>query len=262
MAEFDNQRRVPSRADNLRLTRMPPRPPRPGASGVPVLPVPTPVPPPPAPEPARKRRGRGWLVGLLVVGLAAGGAVAYRSKSDASVTPTPTATTLAPPSPTETAEPAEATETTEAAQAPSKAPAASKSPTGKANPSGTNLALAGTCTASGVEGDPWLPKYACDGDPATRWSSAFTDKQWLRADLKRRWKLTTITLSWERSYAVRYRVETSLDGKTWTKLYGTADGTGGTVEIPAKNRVARYVRVFGLQRLSAYGYSLLEFQVR
>ncbi|GAA4608607.1 hypothetical protein BJY16_006927 [Actinoplanes octamycinicus] len=265
MTDFDSQRRRPSRADNLRLTRMPPRPPRvvpgypPPAAPAPLTPAPTngpATPPTPAGKPARKRGG--WLAGIVVLLLATGAGVAYRWKSEAAASPATTATTASPA-------PAVGVAPEERTAAPTGAPAVSKSPkavTGKPNPAHANLALQATCTASGAEDDSWRPALACDGDQATRWSSAFQDKQWLRADLKRRWQLTTVTLAWERSYAVSYRVETSVDGKTWQKLYATTKGKGGTVEIPAKGRVARFVRVYGVKRLTRYGYSLLELEIR
>ncbi len=71
-----------------------------------------------------------------------------------------------------------------------------------------------------------------------------------------------MTLVWERSYGASYRIETSLDGKAWTRLYATTAGQGGTEEIAAKGTVARFVRMVGVKRHSEYGYSLLEFEVR
>ncbi|BCJ39555.1 hypothetical protein GCM10010168_92660 [Actinoplanes ianthinogenes] len=184
----------------------------------------------------------------MVLLLAAGGAVAYRWKTDAAASLVPAATATPPPP---------------SAGVPSAAVSRSPRPvTGKINPDLDNLSLQAICTASGVEDDAWQPKFACDGDQTSRWSSAFEDKQWLRADLRRRWELTTVTVTWERSYAVSYRVETSLDGKAWQKLYATAKGKGGSVTIPANGRVARYVRMFGLKRVNQSGYSLRELEIR
>ncbi|MEV6306346.1 discoidin domain-containing protein [Actinoplanes sp. NPDC051861] len=134
--------------------------------------------------------------------------------------------------------------------------------TGKANPSRVNLALRGTATASGSEGDPWLPANAIDGDDTTRWSSAFTDSQWLRIDLTRRWQLSEVTLFWEHAHAVSYRVEASLDGRSWKTLWSTKAGQGGTVRVDAGATVARYVRIYGVKRSGIYGYSLLEVEIR
>jgi hypothetical protein len=259
VADFDNQRRTASRAENLRLTRMPPLPPR---TGLPAAPPPVRAEPEPEPAaPARKRR-RGWLAGLVVLLVTVGAGVSYRWNRDAGVGPAPTVATSFPvvEGPPDTTPSRQVTPTV--TKTPKGSPKVTPKTGGKANPGGTNLALRGACTASGVEGDPWLADYACDGDPQTRWSSAFDDNQWLRADLGQRWRLTDVTLVWERSYAASYRVETSLDGKTWHKLYATRAGKGGTVRIPAKGATARYVRMVGVKRVSQYGYSLMEFEVR
>lgn len=277
MADFDEQRRTSSRAENLRLTRMPSLPPRGGTAAAPVPPPDAPA-PPPAPE--RKKRRSGLLVGLLVLVAAAGTGVAYRWKTDATASPAPSAPTTFPavegPAPIIEAVPSSDGPPLAAAASPalpseiaSALPStAAPSPTGtspaagKANTSGANLAIRGVCSASGSEGDPWLPRYACDGDPETRWSSAFSDSQWIRADLGQAWRLTGVTLVWERSYGASYRIETSLDGKAWTRMYSNSNGQGGTEEIPAKGTVARFVRMVGVKRISEYGYSLLEFQIR
>ncbi|WP_433824847.1 discoidin domain-containing protein [Actinoplanes sp. CA-015351] len=140
--------------------------------------------------------------------------------------------------------------------------ASSPAVVGKPNPKGANLALAGAATASAVEGDPWLPAKAIDGDITTRWSSGFADPQWITVDLKERWQLSQVTLEWEHAYGVSYRVETSLDGKKWTAIYSTKAGKGGSVTVDAKASVARYVRMYGTERNSSYGYSLLELEVR
>jgi hypothetical protein len=135
---------------------------------------------------------------------------------------------------------------------------------GQANPSGTDLAHQGTATASGIEAAAWEPRFAIDGDPVSRWSSAFKDPQWISVDLRQRWQISKVTLVWEASYGVRYHVDTSLDGKTWTTVWSTTSGRGGTVVIPVppKDSVARYVRMVGTRRVSTYGYSLYEFEVR
>ncbi|MFI1991920.1 discoidin domain-containing protein [Actinoplanes sp. NPDC020271] len=284
MTDFDEQRRPPSRAENLRLTRMPSLPPRPGTTGsIPLPAVGTPA-PEPVPAPARRRRRRGGLlIGLALLLAAAGGGIAYRWKSDAVASPPLSAPTTFPavggPSPTESpsgsgpgavaAAPSPATPSVVLSAAPSarlpsaRLPSArTSSAAGRANTSGANLALHATCSASGSEADSWQAKYACDGDLETRWSSAFTDTQWIRADLGSTWQLTGVTLVWERSYGASYRVETSLDGKTWTRLYVTGSGQGGTEEIPAKGAAARFVRMVGVKRVSQYGYSLMEFEIR
>ncbi|MEU4561935.1 discoidin domain-containing protein [Actinoplanes sp. NPDC023936] len=140
-------------------------------------------------------------------------------------------------------------------------PAGTSSPAGKSNPSGANLALGGVASASAVEGDAWLPRNAIDGDETTRWSSGFSDPQWIKVDLRQRWRISEVTLVWEHAYGVAYRVETSVDGTKWKAVYSTTAGKGGEVAIDAKGETARYIRMYGTKRNGSYGYSLLELRV-
>ncbi|NLU79476.1 discoidin domain-containing protein [Micromonospora sp. HNM0581] len=135
-------------------------------------------------------------------------------------------------------------------------------PTGRANPTRRNLALGRPVVASTVEGPAWSPEHAVDGDPLTRWSSAFADPQWIAVDLGDEWRLTEVRLVWERAHATRYSVLTSRDGRSWSTIHTTSVGTEGPVRIDAGSSVARYVRVSGLRRSGHYGYSLIEFEVR
>ncbi|AGL18825.1 protein kinase [Actinoplanes sp. N902-109] len=150
------------------------------------------------------------------------------------------------------------------APGPTGARPAGSAPAGaaSANPGGRNLALGRLASASSSESDTWLPKFAVDGDARSRWSSGFSDPQWLVVDLGARWRLTEITLSWENAHAVAYRVQLSTDRKTWTSVYRTSAGQGGTLTIEAHQAVARYVRVYCTERSNQYGYSLYEVEVR
>src|ERR1700735_5718594 len=47
----------------------------------------------------------------------------------------------------------------------------------------TNLALHQPTTASSIQGPSWPASNATDGNLSTRWSSAFSDPQWLEVDL-------------------------------------------------------------------------------
>ncbi|MEV4625338.1 discoidin domain-containing protein [Micromonospora sp. NPDC049523] len=142
---------------------------------------------------------------------------------------------------------------------PSASPAPSKA---AANTSGRNLALNGAVTASSVERSGWAAPYAVDGDPTTRWSSGFSDPQWLRVDLGARWQVSEIRLTWENAHATAYRVELSTDGTTWKSVYSTSNGRGGNVVVEVAQLPARFVRVYGTKRSTDYGYSLLELDVR
>jgi hypothetical protein len=115
-------------------------------------------------------------------------------------------------------------------------------------------------TASSVQGYPWGAAYAVDGNFGTRWSSAWSDPQWLEVDLGAAHTVTKLVLYWERAYATAFQIQVSDNGMTWTDLYSTTTGTGG-VQALAVSGSGRYVRMYGTQRATQYGYSLWEFQV-
>ncbi|MFL6125303.1 discoidin domain-containing protein [Actinophytocola sp.] len=104
------------------------------------------------------------------------------------------------------------------------------------------------------------PAAALDGRTTTRWSSEFSDPQWLRVDLGATATITGVNLNWESAYATGYRIEVSGDANTWTTVYSTTTGHGG-VESLAVSGTGRYVRFYGTARATGYGYSLWEFDV-
>lgn len=114
--------------------------------------------------------------------------------------------------------------------------------------------------ASSVENDTFPAAAAVDGNTGTRWSSAFSDPQWLRVDLGSVQQLTRVTLNWEAAYAKSFQIQTSTDANTWTTVYSTTTATGGIQNL-AVTGSGRYVRVNGTERATPYGYSLWEFQV-
>jgi len=102
--------------------------------------------------------------------------------------------------------------------------------------------------------------HAVDGDPGTRWSSAFRDPQWIAVDLGAPAAITRVKLNWEAAFATEYRIEVSEDGSRWTTVREVTGGDGGVddLEVSAKGR---YVRVYGTRRATGYGYSLWELEV-
>ncbi|WP_329447279.1 discoidin domain-containing protein [Streptomyces sp. NBC_01426] len=124
----------------------------------------------------------------------------------------------------------------------------------------TLLSQGRPATASTVEGGGTPASAAVDGDTNTRWSSQFADPQWIQVDLGAPAQISQVVLRWEAAYAKAYRVELSTDGTNWSTAYSTAASAGG-VQTHDVTGTARYVRVYGTQRATGYGYSLWEFQV-
>jgi hypothetical protein len=117
-----------------------------------------------------------------------------------------------------------------------------------------------TATASSTENATFPASAAVDGNTGTRWSSAFSDPQWLEVDLGSTASISQVVLQWEAAYATAFQIQTSANGTTWTSIYSTTTGTGGTQTLNITG-TGRYVRMYGTARATPYGYSLWEFGV-
>ena len=123
-----------------------------------------------------------------------------------------------------------------------------------------NAALNRPATASSVENGTFPASAAVDGNPGTRWSSAFADPQWSQVDLGSSPSICRVVLTWEAAYATAFRIQVSPDASTWTDIYSTTTGTGGVQTLNVTG-TGRYVRMYGTTRATPYGYSLWEFAV-
>jgi beta-galactosidase len=105
------------------------------------------------------------------------------------------------------------------------------------------------------------PAAVVDGKLDSRWSSEFSDPQWLAVDLGSVASISRVELVWEAAYGKNYAIQVSSDGHTWKDVYKTGAGKGGVETVRFAPVKARWVRMFGTQRASTYGYSLWEFRV-
>ena len=116
--------------------------------------------------------------------------------------------------------------------------------------------------ASSVTGAAFGAANAVDGRSGTRWAgSAGAGSQWLRIDLGAAQSVDRVRLSWDKAYAKGYRLQVSRDGASWSDLYTTAAGNGGTDDVKRIKGTGRYLRVLTTQPASPGGYSLREVQV-
>lgn len=140
----------------------------------------------------------------------------------------------------------------------SKSSVASSSTSSVAS-SSANLALNRPAVASTTQdGLPLVNAF--DGNANTRWGSAWNNAEWIYVDLGASYAINKVVLNWEGAYGKGYEIQTSSDAITWTKIYGTINGNGG-VETLNVVGTGRYVRMFGVERGTGYGYSLYEFAV-
>jgi hypothetical protein len=129
-----------------------------------------------------------------------------------------------------------------------------------ANAATTLLSQGRPATASSTENAGTPASAAVDGNAGTRWSSAFSDPQWLQVDLGSTATISQVVLQWEAAFGRAFQVQVSADATNWTSIFSTTTGTGGTQTLNVTG-TGRYVRMLGTVRATAYGYSLWEFQV-
>ncbi len=116
-------------------------------------------------------------------------------------------------------------------------------------------------TASSTESVAFPAAAAVDGNPGTRWSSAFGDPQWIQVDLGATATVSQVTLSWETAFGRSIQIQTASSATgPFTTVFATTTGAGGTQTIPVTGS-GRYVRMTGTVRATQWGYSLWEFQV-
>lgn len=126
----------------------------------------------------------------------------------------------------------------------------------------TNLALGKTSTASSLENSSNVAANAFDGNVGTRWASVGSDPQWLMVDLGAAAVISKVVLTWEAAAAKVYKIQVSTDKTNWTDVASVTDGTSNQKrELTINNAKASYVRMYGTQRATNWGYSIWEFEV-
>jgi hypothetical protein len=125
---------------------------------------------------------------------------------------------------------------------------------------GGNLAQNRPVTVSSVENASFAGANAVDGNGGTRWSSAFSDPQWIQVDLGATANIGRVVLGWEAAYGSAYSIEVSDNAVNWVVIYSTSNSNGGIDDITTSGS-GRYVRMLGVARATQWGYSLWEFEI-
>jgi hypothetical protein len=106
---------------------------------------------------------------------------------------------------------------------------------------------------------PPEPKATIDGSLLTRWSSNYTDNQWICFDFGSPKVLSKIIIFWEHAYAVDYDILVSEDNQNWQTLLSLKNQDGGLDEIEFAPLKARFVKVLGVKRVKPeWGISMWE----
>jgi F5/8 type C domain/Exo-beta-D-glucosaminidase Ig-fold domain/Glycosyl hydrolases family 2/Glycosyl hydrolases family 2, TIM barrel domain len=124
-----------------------------------------------------------------------------------------------------------------------------------------NLAFKKSAVASSSSPESAGVGAVADGSTGSRWSSHYTDNEWVYVDLDAIQEISSVMLHWEDAYARAYHLQVSDDAQSWKDVYTTDTGKGGLETITFKPVKARYVRMLGRKRATEWGYSLFDMEV-
>lgn len=124
-----------------------------------------------------------------------------------------------------------------------------------------NLALFKPTFSSTNENNTNIAEKATDGSAESRWSSEYSDPQWIYVDLGASINFDKVKLIWEGAYGIAYEIQVSADAQNWNTVFSESSGDGSEDVITFSKVNARYVRMYGTSRATPYGFSLYEFEV-
>lgn len=121
-------------------------------------------------------------------------------------------------------------------------------------------------TASSFDESPdWAPRpdamAVADGDMETRWSSGYTDGEWIYLDLGKPKTISRLVIKWEQAYAADFEILTSDDAVTWKSLLSLKSQRGDTSDIKFAPLAARYIKILSVKRANPdWGISMWEIE--
>ena len=123
-----------------------------------------------------------------------------------------------------------------------------------------NLALNKTVTVSSIESNEYVGENAVDGNRGTRWSSQFSDPQYIYVDLGSIQHVEEINIYWETAYGKEYLIDISNNAIDWQNIFHETNSDGGLDRIYTSSD-CRFVRMYGIHRGTQWGYSIYEFEI-
>lgn len=129
------------------------------------------------------------------------------------------------------------------------------------NPVPDNLAKLKPVTVSSTETGINVASNAVDGEYGTRWSSQYTDQQWLYVDLGAEYNVNRVKITWEAAYGRDYQIQVSSNATSWTTIRNVSGNSNLINDWTGLNGTGRYVRINGIARGTQWGYSIFELEV-
>ncbi|MBU0533184.1 MAG: discoidin domain-containing protein [Candidatus Omnitrophica bacterium] len=127
-----------------------------------------------------------------------------------------------------------------------------------AGASAPSLPITSITASSGQKNSGTLPIMALDGRMDTRWSSEFTDNEWLQIDFNSPIDLVGLKLHWEAAYGRDYEIQLLQPDDKWITASRIKFGDGGVDEIYFGPHKAKAIKMLGHKRGTGWGYSLWE----
>ena len=123
-------------------------------------------------------------------------------------------------------------------------------PTPTATPEpNVNLALSQPVTVSSFSDSAHNGNAAVDGNLASSWQSKKASgknklpAEWITVDLGSSQTAGRVVLEWADNYATSFSIQLSEDNNTWSTVYNTTSGNGGSDTISFNAASARYVKL-------------------
>lgn len=138
-----------------------------------------------------------------------------------------------------------------------------------------NIALNKETTASSEYVNPktglvHVSKLAVDGSTESQGGDAFQSRwvsnreahdEWLQIDFAAIYAIDKVILNWENAHASKYRIQASMNGNTWTDVQLVTEGKAGISTFEFEEPFeARYLRIYGDEAATKYGFSLWEVE--
>ncbi|MFM7024329.1 MAG: discoidin domain-containing protein [Flavobacteriales bacterium] len=128
--------------------------------------------------------------------------------------------------------------------------------------SNSNIALGKYTSASTVlNGSGNTALKATDGIADSRWESEFADPQWIMVNLGAKYDISQVKIKWENAMAKTYMLQTSNDSINWTDVKQVNDNAAELNDHTGLTASGKYVRIYGTERTTGYGYSIFELEV-
>jgi hypothetical protein len=125
-----------------------------------------------------------------------------------------------------------------------------------------NLALNKTTATSSVEAAGFEGAKAVDGSGTSRWSSAYSDAEWISVDLGATYNVNRVKITWEAAYGKDYKVQIAASTTgPWSDMKAITGNTSLVNDHSGLTGSGRYVRILGSLRGTAWGYSIYELEV-